>query len=72
MKALLKLRAQNIMRTAFVCGLKLEWHSKVIERSLEMASALAARARLMKKSFKPLKKRMLARKNGHTLKQSHL
>jgi hypothetical protein len=51
MKSLLKLRANNIMRKAFVKGLKLDWHSKVIEKNLEIASRLAATVRLMKKPF---------------------
>jgi len=67
MKALLKLRANNIMRKAFLRGLKLVWHQRIIDSNLNQASEYCAKMRLLKKPFKQLKKRMMARKLQKTL-----
>ena len=56
MRSLLKLRAKNIMRKAFVLGLKGQWHQKMIDKNLWKASAYANRARLYKKTFKVMKR----------------
>jgi hypothetical protein len=67
MKALLKHRANNIMRKAFVRGLKQEWHAQVYERNIYKASEFACKVRLLKKPFNFFKRRMLARRNAETV-----
>ena len=77
MKRLLKNRANNIMRRAFVRGLKVVWHHRVIQTSLRVAAKFACRKRLFAKSFKAFQVVGLANRNGkmqsvkHQDKQKH-
>lgn len=43
MKSLLKMRAKNLLRIAFVQGLKQVWHQRIIDRSLGQAAELFRR-----------------------------
>jgi len=67
MKNLLKTRANNLMRLAFNKGLKLEWHSKIIDKNMKIASECFERQLTLKRPFRQLKKRMMARKHHVTL-----
>ena len=45
MKQLLKLRAKNLIRVAFIQGLKQAWHQGIIDRSLFQAAELFRRVK---------------------------
>ena len=72
MKRLLKMRAKNLMRRAYVRGLKLIWHQKVIEINMWKAYAYFYRSKLLKKPFGAIARRVKAKKNGKVAIQQHL
>ena len=58
MKNLLKLRANNLMKTALNKGLKRVWREKRIEINLWKAAIIYNRMGYLKKSFKILRKKL--------------
>ena len=71
MKRLLKMRARNLMRVAYVRGLKQIWHQKVIEINMWKASGYIYRSKLLKRPFGSIARRVKAKKNGKLLVQKH-
>jgi len=71
MKRLLKMRARNLMRVAYVRGLKQIWHQKVIDINMWKASGYIYRSKLLKKPFNTIAKRVKANKNHKVLVQKH-
>lgn len=74
MKELLKLRAKNLLRVAFVQGLKQAWHQRVIDRSLAQAAELFRRVKQQGRGVAALRlyrrwqrSAMLVRKRRQTL-----
>ena len=51
MKQLLKSRAHNIMRVAFVKGLKLNWHHISTDKNMMKAAELMDKMKYMRKVF---------------------
>ena len=72
MKRLLKNRANNIMRKAFVRGLKVVWHQRVIDRNLRVAAKFACRKRLLSKPFKAFNHVRVANQNGRVQAKRHM
>jgi hypothetical protein len=70
MKNLLKLRANNLLKTAYVKGLKRVWREKNIEVDMWKASILYHRIKLFKKTFRGIKRRIKANKTAKTVRQN--
>lgn len=71
MKNLLKLRANNLMKTALNKGLKRVWREKKIEISLWKAAIIYHRMGFLKKSYKALSKKPYAKKHGAIVLKNH-
>ena len=71
MKNLLKLRANNLLKTALNKGLKRVWREKLIEINLWKAAIISHKMRMLSKTFKSIKKRSAAKKNGAIVLKNH-
>lgn len=72
MKRLLKMRAQNLMRRAYVRGLKQIWHQKVIEINMWKASGYLYRSKLLKRPFRRIARIIIAKRNGKIAAERHI
>ena len=64
-------RASNLIKVAFVGGLKRFWRDRIIQRDLAKASKFYNRLRLMKLVFKSLQKRLIAKANYKVVLKTH-
>ena len=71
MKNLLKLRANNIIRVAYIDGLKYAWHRRVYFTKLMTAASCQYKLKCMRKPFNVLDRRRKARKIAITVKMQH-
>ena len=68
---MLKLRANNIIRVAFIDGLKYAWHRRVYFTKLMTAASCQYKFKCMRKPFNVLNRRRKARKIATMVKMEH-
>ena len=71
MKQLLKLRARNLLRVAFVQGLKQSWHQGIIDRSLLKAAELFRRVKQQERGLVALRLNIGWQRRAGAVKARH-